>query len=256
LAREGDNSNLKFTKYDKEMKDRVKGAERLKPDIAGTQNPRRGKEIELWWMPSTGERSLTMEIPVEVKGNWKELVSQAATYARGLSNAIPLHQFCLVLGYNHKIQELRFLVFHAGGLTTSTGLLVGNSDHCKDILRLFLSLLTWKSAGDAGIPEWGNDIYMFVQRDEDDLAGVKMEVKEVLYDKLAIRGRRQHVVHLWRPVPPSSTPPLLPAPPVIVQMHRRSHRIAKQQEALELALTRKSGEFLTALHSRDVTYFT
>jgi len=45
-------------------------------------------------------------------------------------------------------------------------------------------ILSWKSAGDAGLPEWTNDVEMFVQKDENDREGLRMHVKEVLYERL------------------------------------------------------------------------
>jgi hypothetical protein len=93
-------SELTFIEYDREMQDKVKKANPLKPDIAGTIN-HAGKADGLWWKPPAGERSLMMEIPVKVNGKWKELVRQAATYARCLSDAIPLRHFSLILAYNH-----------------------------------------------------------------------------------------------------------------------------------------------------------
>jgi len=48
--------------------------------------------------------------------------------------------------------------FHAGGLTSSPPLKPNDTQDHRDILRLFLSLLTWKSPGDAGLPEWCNDV--------------------------------------------------------------------------------------------------
>jgi hypothetical protein len=276
--------DLGFIKYDRKMGDRVKGAEPLKPDIAGTQKPQKGREVKFWWTPPTGERSVTMELPVEVKRDWKQLVSQAVTYARCLSYAEPLRQFSLVLAYNHAELKLRFLVFHAGGLTASTGLLVNEPDHRRDILRLFLSLLTWESPGDAGIPEWGNNTDMFVQSNSDDNKGVRMKVKKVLYDKLAICGCKQRVVHLQRPEHPVPTPPCpvptspgpvpmsispspgpVPtspgpvspslsraAPPVIVQLPRRSDRIAKREEARQKSGTAHKTD--TATQGREGTY--
>jgi hypothetical protein len=49
--------DLKFFVYDKPMKDKVTGANGLKPDITGTTNPT-AKDIELWWKPPLGEQSL------------------------------------------------------------------------------------------------------------------------------------------------------------------------------------------------------
>ncbi|KAJ7666542.1 hypothetical protein B0H17DRAFT_879763, partial [Mycena rosella] len=56
-----------------------------------------------------------IQIPVEVKDNWPDMVAQAATYARCLFSASPSRAFALVLAYHHTDCELRFLIFHRGG---------------------------------------------------------------------------------------------------------------------------------------------
>jgi hypothetical protein len=221
-------SDLNFIVWDNPTKDGVRGAHALKPDCVGAQSLR-DIPSALWWRPPSGERSSTVEIPVEVKDGWWGLVSQAATYARCLTNAVPLRQFSLVIGYNHVTTELRFLFFHAGGLTSSPPLKPNDPQDHRAILRLFLSLLTWKSRGDAGLPEWCNDVDVFVQRSRDDKQGVQMRVKEVYYDRLGVRGRGGKVVRL-SPIPrpaPSHLPIAPPAPRL--QILRRSRRIADKQ---------------------------
>jgi hypothetical protein len=218
-------SELNFIVWDRPTKDGVRGAHAVKPDIAGAHSLSEGT-TELWWRPPSGLRSSTMELPVEMKGDWRELVAQAASYARCLTGAVLLRQFSLVIGYNHKTHGLRFLVFHAGGLTSSPPLDPNNPSGCRDILRLFLSLLSWQSAGDAGLPEWCNDLDAFVQRDQHDMKGVQMRVKEVYYDRLGLRGRGSKVIRLSPICQPS--PSLTPPPPPHLQIPRRSLRIAEQ----------------------------
>jgi hypothetical protein len=221
-------SELNFIVWDHPTKDGVRGAHALKPDCVGAQSLR-NIPSELWWRPPFGERSSTVEIPVEVKDGWRGLVSQVATYARCLTNAVPLRQFSLVIGYNHVTTELRFLVFHAGGLTSSPPLKPNDPQDHRDILRLFLSLLTWKSPGDAGLPEWCNDVGVFVQRSRDDKQGVQMCVKQVYYDRLGVRGRGGKVVRL-SPIPPLAPSQLPIAPPSPrLQTLRRSRRIVDKQ---------------------------
>jgi len=223
-------SALKFIVWDRLMKDGVRGAHALKPDSVGAQCLN-DVSSGLWWRPPSGKRSLTVEIPVEVKDGWAGLVSQVATYARCLINAIPLRQFSLVIGYNHVSKQLRFLVFHAGGLTSSPPLKPYDSQDHRAILRLFLSLLTWKSIGDAGLPKWCNDVDVFVQRNRDDKQGVQMRVKEVYYDRLGVRGRGCKVVRLSPIPPPSPSPSTLPIAPSSprLQILRRSRRNAEKR---------------------------
>lgn len=225
-------SALNFATWGRPTKDGVRDAHPLKPDCVGAQNLP-NKPSELWWRPQFGHRSSTVEIPVEVKDSWPELVSQAATYARSLINAVPLRQFSLVIGYNHQSRELRFLVFHAGGLTSSPPLKPDKSKDQPAILRLFLSLLTWNSPGDAGFPEWCNDVDMYIQRSRDDRQGVEMRITQVYYDCLGVRGRGSKIVRL-APIPPpqplSPPPPSFSSPPSPhVQTFRRSLRKPKQR---------------------------
>ena len=70
----------------------------------------------------------------------KELVRQAGTYARCLFTASPLRKFALVLGYEYDSQEIRILVFHHGGLTSSEVLNL-NANGIKDLLHIFHIIL-------------------------------------------------------------------------------------------------------------------
>ena len=97
---------------------------------------------------------------------WHRVLHVTASYHQGshprpypyrylhcaLTSARPLCQFSLVIAYNHKQSELRFLVFHAGGLTASCPLNLNQPNDHMDIICLILS--TWKRAGDAGLPSW------------------------------------------------------------------------------------------------------
>ena len=107
--------------------------------------------------------------------------------------AMPLRQFSLVIAYNHDQHELRFLVFHVGGMTASHGLSPNKPNDHQNILRLILALLTWETPGDAGLPEWCSDVEMFVQRGGDDQNGVQMRVTETLYERYGICGHGPQV---------------------------------------------------------------
>ena len=145
--------DLRFVKYDRQTKDSTEGAHPLKPDLAGIRALEKptGK-LDLWWAPPKHESQHRIFVPVEVKTNWPDLFAQAATLHKALFSASNYVQFSLVLGYNQRTKELRFLVFHAGGLTASKALDV-RTDY-EDIRRLILSILAWDSPGDARLPAW------------------------------------------------------------------------------------------------------
>ena len=76
----------------------------------------------------------------------------------------PLRKFALVLGYEYVLQEIRILVFHHGGLTSSKALKL--DDEGKEDLRIFLSILSWKTVVDAGLPLWCNNSDMILPGDK------------------------------------------------------------------------------------------
>ena len=90
--------------------------------------------------------------------------------------------------------ELRLLVFHCGGLTRSEPSSVKDLQGQKDILQIFLSILQWKSANDAGFLESFNNSKMCLPHHKDDKTGTVAEVTEVLYDGLRARGRASRVL--------------------------------------------------------------
>lgn len=143
------------------------------------------KDILSWSPTIKGENPI--EIPVAVNKGWPELVCQAATYARCLFDASPLRKFALVLCFEHATKQLRFVIFHRGGLTASHALSVDID--IKDILLMFIAILTWDSAADAGFPEWFNDIQFCLPLDNKDTEGVVVTVDEVLHSTTGVRGR-------------------------------------------------------------------
>ncbi|KAJ7903406.1 hypothetical protein B0H14DRAFT_3679709 [Mycena olivaceomarginata] len=70
----------------------------------------------LYW--NFSEERNRMQLPVAVNKDWVHMLSQANNYARCLFDANPSRAFALVLAYNHRTYELRFLIFHRGGLTS------------------------------------------------------------------------------------------------------------------------------------------
>ena len=195
--------HLKFIVYDRTTVDGVEGASQVKPDLVG------GLDLEstdrVAWAPQDSHTKRVL-FPVEVEGGWGQLVSQAATYARCLFSASPSRQFAVVLGFQHRDGELRFLVFHRGGLTGSKHLSVKGESGQRDILRILLSILNWRSAKDAGFPEFYNELEMRLLRHEDDQVGVVASVLEVLHDDLCVQGRASRVLRMGYPTSEGKEP--------------------------------------------------
>ena len=190
---------LKFITYNKTTEDSVDGAARVKPDLVGGMDLAPGDRVA--WSPQDA-RSKQVLLPVEVKGDWTPMVSHAATYARCLFSVSPSRQFAVVLGFWHakRKNELRFLVFRRGGLAGSHPLSVKDEPGQKDILRIFLSILNWRSAKDAGFPEYYNDFEMSLLRHKGDKDGVVAKVVEVLHDGLCVHGRASRALLMRYPV--------------------------------------------------------
>lgn len=190
-----------FDRGNNPMADGVYGANPLKPDVVGIS----GEECpsKLWWRPATMKRADTAEVPYEVKESWAELINQAATYARCLFSASPLRSFALVLAYNQAQHSFRFLVFHRGGLTASTPIsfltIREQGPDQTNFLRLLISLLTWESRGDAGLPEWSNDREMILACSADDREGKRFRREASLFETLCLQGRAAHVWKLSHP---------------------------------------------------------
>jgi len=187
---------LRFIEFDKPMVDGVEGASPVKPDLVGGLDLEPDERVA--WSPQ-GSSTKQALIPVEVKANWAPIIIQAATYARCLFSASPSRQFSVALGFRHTEAELRFLVFHRGGLTGSKACSVKDPQGQKDILRIFLSILQWKSANDAGFLEFFNNSEMCLPRHKDDETGTVANVTEVLHDGLCVRGRASRVLLMSHP---------------------------------------------------------
>ena len=186
-------SGLNFVSWDRQTKDGCYGEHPLKPDVVGgIKLPDKEKITAnggLYWRPPR-LHDHELLFPVEVKEGWYNLVRQAGTYARCLFMASPLREFALVLGYEHVEKEIRFLVFHHGGLTSSQSLNIGNKKGIRDLLRIFLAILSWNTVVDAGLPLWCNDSSMILPGNK---APQTVQVKKVLHDALALRGRCSRV---------------------------------------------------------------
>ena len=216
---------LKFITCDRPTEGGVEGAALAKPDLVGGLDLTPGERVS--WSPQD-HRTKQVLLPVEVKADWAPVVDQAATHARCLFSASPSRHFAVVLGFRHTNAELRFLVFHRGGLTGSHRLSVKGEHGQKGVLRIFLSILDWRSAEDAGFLGFYNDFEMSLLRHEDDETGVVARVAEVLHDDPCVQGRASRV--LLMDYPTSEGRELeSPVPPLGPTIQARKHSEAKSQ---------------------------
>ncbi|TCD62006.1 hypothetical protein EIP91_007624 [Steccherinum ochraceum] len=185
--------NLWFSAYDRETADGIGGASPLKPDVVGIKGSRPGNRVRpkehLWWKPPMNQLLLQLLLPCEVKGRWKDLIMQAATYARALFFAAPSRIFALTLAFNHKTMQLRFLIFHRGGLTASKPLCPSQPEHFGRILQLFLSIMLWQTPTDAGFLGSCNELVYAIPSSLNNTA----TVQEVLHNSDCVRGRATRV---------------------------------------------------------------
>ena len=148
--------DLEFT-VAKTAADGVEGAAPVKPNVTGGIGISKLAEQRLYWKPTPDKPTYRITLPVEVKDDWKDMVAQAATYARCLFGASPMRTFALVLAFNHSSNALRFLVFHRGGLTASNECHTAKPKGLEGIARLFLTLALWRTAEEAGAVGCCND---------------------------------------------------------------------------------------------------
>ena len=224
--------DLNFVEWDTTTQDGCFDGYPLKPDLAGGINLPERKEIKtnggLYWR-RPGSNGHELLIPVEVKAGWQDLVRQAGTYAHCLFTASPLREFALVLGYEHLLQECRILVFHRGGLTSSPALKL-DANGIKDLLHIFLAIMSWKTVVDAGLPLWCNDSNMILPSAK----GFQVvQVKEVLHDILTLRLRSRWTrVVLVCESDESKSNPTIPAPESMCAPHLQSCEGARQAWSL------------------------
>ena len=181
----------------------IEGAADLKPDIVAAKGiSKHGLMRErFYWDPPVDKRNQRILIPLEVEKDWKDLVPQAAAYARGLFCASPTRMFALVLGFNHGSNELRFLVFHCGGLAASLPYDIGKADGLKEVARLFLTLTLWTTAAEAGFVTCYNETTYLLPVDEKGENHVSATMEAVFFRSPRIRGRMTRVILLRLPPP-------------------------------------------------------
>ena len=186
--------SLRFIVNDNVTKDGIRNAPRLKPDLIGTNDDvPHGKDVKLhayWAKPDsvTDPNVLQIEIAVEVKGSWPDLVRQAATYGRAEIHAIPLREMSLVIGVNYIKRTLRFLLFHRGGVTSNKELYFDEPDDRLHMLKLMFCIMLWQSPKDAKLPSFTDGVVYRLPSKT-----ISMRSEQKLYHSLSVRGRNTMV---------------------------------------------------------------
>ncbi|KAF7316349.1 Pkinase-fungal domain-containing protein [Mycena indigotica] len=150
-------SQLEFLVYGRPTQDGIEGEKPLKPDIVGVSSPD-SQSSEDWrnkrfyWCPPSATEPLPpnaadiqIGIPLEVQDEWPELLRQAATYGHALFAANPLRVYALVLACNPVEWDLRFLLFHRGGLSCSKPLSLVTQRGQEEMLWIWMALFTCKT---------------------------------------------------------------------------------------------------------------
>ena len=94
---------------DREMLASIEGAHPVKPHLILTRHKKLGSKERVTWRD--------VDVAIEVKSEWQNLVLQGATYAPALVYSNWMLTFALVIGINHKSRGIRFMFFHRGGVT-------------------------------------------------------------------------------------------------------------------------------------------
>ncbi|RPD55403.1 hypothetical protein L226DRAFT_538241 [Lentinus tigrinus ALCF2SS1-7] len=190
--------NLVFSPYDRPTGDKVPGAPALKPDIVAGRRKLNKKTVCYWSRASPGDNEMEIDFAVEVSNNWKELVMQASTYARAQNSAMPLRAFSLVIGVNHSTNELRFLLYHRGGLTASRPIRIDTAHGVLQVQKVLFSILLWQTPQDAGLPSFTNgDDFLLPSSASHPDRSVQAVADQILFHSLSVRGRGTLVVRAY-----------------------------------------------------------
>jgi hypothetical protein len=174
------NDNLRFSVYDREMAEGLDGAAPLNPDAIGTnRNLPPGEKIK--WTDSY------QMVPVEVKADWLQLVTQAATYARCIF-ATGRRLFVMVITLRYTTREVRFLFFHRGGLFSTTPANLTTNEGWNRFISAVVQINACPNALAAGL--LGSSI---------PLNQKSCPIVRTLHARHCIRGRATHIFEIALP---------------------------------------------------------
>ena len=97
-------------------------------------------------MQGTEDGSATeLAIPVQLDEDRLAIVARALRSSRILGFACPMRKFGVVIGFQHTNPNAGFSIIHRGGVTASKPLSIVEEQGQKDVQRVSLSILAWRS---------------------------------------------------------------------------------------------------------------
>ena len=181
--------NLRFHVYGLEMQEGLDGSEPLKPNGIGTHGP-----IETGTKVSWRD----VEIAIEVKGAWGNLIAQGSMYARCLFAARETRLFALLVAFNHQIFQVRFCFFRRDGLWASKALDLRQEDGFKTFICAVAGLLSWSTLSEAGMDTFRSDRQFFI-------ADRYLDITHVLCNQRSVQGRATRVYKVRTTLKPTKS---------------------------------------------------
>ncbi|KAH7107113.1 hypothetical protein BKA62DRAFT_765662 [Auriculariales sp. MPI-PUGE-AT-0066] len=187
-----------FCMYSKSTRDGIHGASPLRPDvllfnIAVNETEPEGSILAVWGYPANiKDDVLHIELVVEVKAKWDDLLRQLGTYARASFYASPLRRFVVCVGINHHERAFSIFLFHAGGVAVSApiDLMEGRAK----LVRFLAYVSLWQTVEEAGIVSDG--IHYTLPSPIQGEPAFELDNIQLLHRRVDLCGRRTYVARV------------------------------------------------------------
>ncbi|KAI0744468.1 hypothetical protein C8Q76DRAFT_851494 [Earliella scabrosa] len=229
-----------------DLEDGVDSAIFREPDEALTSTKKPKRTCWYWSLPAHPiEPAQKVEYTSKANEDSFRFVMHARTCARAQFNAAPLRTFAAVLAVDQTAGELRVLVFHRGGLSSTRPLKLSSPDDRLYIHRLLLSVLLWQTPQDAGFPPFTDGLSVLLPVSDPNGPCIALPVQKVLHYSDHIRGRGTFVCGLrlptsqTQPTPPTDSTPVDDQPPsdvTLKQYHQHPLKFVSTESVLSQAL--------------------
>ncbi|KAI0318789.1 hypothetical protein OF83DRAFT_897456 [Amylostereum chailletii] len=182
--------------YDKQMADSVENEAPIKPDLLGCKPSILGEV--------TGKDPLRIkwsevELVLEVKDSWPEMLAQTAVYARAMLNE-GSRWFAPALMFNHRSKSIRFGFPSRVGLYTTTELFLTQQADLEILVRALWSFQSSR-ASDVGIdpfaPIFNSKLHFFLPCGTNGSCSW-WSVEAVITRRACVRGRAPHTFQVVR----------------------------------------------------------
>ncbi|KAG8831136.1 hypothetical protein FRC17_003619, partial [Serendipita sp. 399] len=168
-----------FVTYDRVMRDCVENSHPMKPDILVLSGPIEKEDHSRWEEPI---------MVCEVKRDGKDLVRQAATYARAMLSARPNRHIAFVILLNHVKGEVQFSAFHRGGMVITEPMEIRSLQGYENLVHLTVAFLMCTEYSSTIGEDHSRDAQKLML--PDGRIGV---MTEILFNCPTLRGRATYV---------------------------------------------------------------